>query len=253
MTAASPTPDWNLSALNVLRQSLYADHDIDDLGGKTGSGFGRGLRGVNAGALPVGRVKRSEVFALAAEPQINTYTVCAAALAWGGMNMRFHKRFFDLADEGWLQVADDIRAGAINRAEAYDALSDLRHRDKLFGVGPAYFTKLIYFLTPRARERVAPGYIMDQWAGCSINLLVGAEIVRMDVIRKWRRGEGEPHHTFIVSDANTGSQYESFCGAMDALSEELGLSPDETDRALLANGGKDKSDWRQYVIDNRAI
>lgn len=174
-------------------------------------------------------------------------------MAWGGMNMRFHHRFFELAEAGWLEVAKRVRKGSLCREAAYDAFADLRHDKKLYGVGPAYFTKLIYFLCPRDLGNVKQGYIMDQWAGCSVNLLLDEDVVRMDVMRVWKRGHPKPDYTFTVSDANTGKQYEAFCAAVDELGAMLGLCPDRIDRAMLANGGKKKSHWRRYVIDNRVL
>lgn len=244
---------WNQAGLAEFKRSLSDSLGVDDVGGKTWQVFGQGLKGVDLARLPDGQVKRSEVFALAADSGTNTATVCAAAMAWGGMNMRFHHKFFALAGEGWLKVAEGIRAGNLHRKVAYDAFSDLRHEDKLYGVGPAYFTKLIYFLTPRDREDVAHGYIMDQWAGCSINLLLDDEVVLMNVTRSWQRDAVKPQHTFTVSDANTGENYEVFCAAVDELRGMVGLCADAADRAMLANGGKKKSDWRQYVIDHRAL
>tara|TARA_E500000305_G_C4027731_1_gene242820 strand:- start:1681 stop:2415 length:735 start_codon:yes stop_codon:yes gene_type:complete len=243
----------NQEAFATFKQSLGDELSADDPGGKTGQIFCEGLQGVDGGRLANGLMKRSDVFALAADPDVNTITVCAAALAWGGMNMRFRDDFFKLADSGWLDIAERIRLGKMCRRRAYKNLARLRNERLLHGAGPAYFTKLIYFLLPRNGAAHPRGYIMDQWAGCSINLLLSKELVRMDVVRKWKPGSARPNHTFIVSDANTGDEYEQFCNAVDDLVLELNEDPDEIDRALVAKGGSDKSSWRRYVIENRAI
>ena len=222
---------------------------------KTGKVFGRDLDGVELDWLPDDKISRIEVFELAApknRKKVNTVTICAAAMAWGGMRENHKRMFFKLADEGWLKVADDIRAGSLNRKDAYNEFAKLRKDKKLKGVGPAYFTKLIYFLTPRDREDVAQGYIMDQWAGCSINLLLNKECVLMKAAPSRKKGIKEPQHDFTVSDANTSGNYENFCKAVDELREIVGLCPDRIDCALVSIGGRNKLEWRKYVIDNRA-
>lgn len=244
---------WQEDVLETFGDILLDGLGPDDLGGKSGQSFGQKLKGVVATRLPEGRIKRSKVFALAADASVNTITICAAAMAWGGMNERYSGKFFDLADQGWLAVAEMVRSGQLSRQDAYTEFSKLREADKLYGVGPAYFTKLIYFLTPRDGSQKANPFIMDQWAGCSINLFVNRELVKMDVTRSWGKGKQEPKLSYRVADANTSSHYEAFCAEADALCNHFGLSADEMDRALVANGGQKKSSWRKYVIKNRRV
>lgn len=247
-----PTRQWNEDALDVFKQSLSNIPD-DRQEGKYPKRFGKYLKGVDIGLLPDHQLNRAEVLKLTAKPDVNTATVCAAALAWGGMNTGkendHHIKLFDLADDGWLDVAEGIRAG-MDRKDAYNDFASLKQDGKLFGVGPAYFTKLIYFLTPRDRKDIAQGYIMDQWAGCSINMLLDNEGVVMDV---------RPN-AFTVSDGNTGENYEKFCAAVDELREIVDLGPDELDQAMSmdskvgkekAKGGEDEGNWREYVRDKR--
>jgi hypothetical protein len=102
--------------------------------------------------------------------------------------------------------------------------------NRLPGLGPAFFTKLIIFM-----RAIEDGYVMDQWVAKSINLLVGMNIVEM---------AGE-----TVSLKNTSEKYEQFCLAIDRLSETLGISPDATEQALFSIGGKRAGEWRKYVRD----
>jgi hypothetical protein len=249
----TPAAGWNPDALAAFKRGLADGLDADDVGGKKGQSFGQGLQGVAVEHLPTVRIKRSEVFALAANSGINTETVCAAAMAWGGMNQRFAARFFSLAGEGWLDVAERIRAGKLDRKAAYAELSRLRREGKLFGLGPAYFTKIIYFLTPRSDVQTDHPYIMDQWAGCSINLLLSRELVKMNVMRQWKSGNDRPELTFQVSEANSDADYDRFSTTVDALRAVCGLTPDQVDRAMIANGGRNKSSWRRYVVRNRTV
>ena len=243
---------WQIDAVKAFRRSL-SDELPNGEGGKNCKTFGQGLQGVDLSNLPDRSVSRQEVFDLAGNAAANTTTVCAAAMAWGGMNMGFSKPFFALAGEGWLAVADRIRNEGMDRKAAYEALNQLRHDGKLKGAGPAFFTKLIYFLTPQDQAGKAQPYIMDQWAGCSLNVLVGKELVKMNVSRSWAIGKGAPEASFHVSDVNDGADYEAFCDHMEALRKNLKLSVADFDRAIVAQGGRNKSSWRQYVIENRRV
>jgi hypothetical protein len=100
--------------------------------------------------------------------------------------------------------------------------------NRLPGLGPAFSTKLIFFM-----RAIEDGYVMDQWLAKSVNLLVGEKVVEM-------AGEA-------VSPKNTPENYENFCLAIDCLSETLGISPDATEQALFSIGGKKPGKWREYV------
>ena len=99
-----------------------------------------------------------------------------------------------------------------------------KKNDNLKGMGPAFFTKVIYFLTPRDKSERQTAYIMDQWAASSVNLLVGWNMVRMDVTRKspCRTRKSSMSQMALslactVSDNNTAVNYEAFCSAVDQL------------------------------------
>lgn len=254
-TTAPPALNWQNEALAVFKDSLDGRLDPEDVGGKYGQNFASGLPGVDAACLPAGQVRRSAIFSLASDTSVETVTIAAAVMAWGGMHMSFRNMLFASPDTRWLEVATRLRNGKIDRQEAYAQLRTLRAEGSLKGAGPAYFTKLIYFLTPRGRKKVAHGYIMDQWAGCSVNLLLGREVVLMNVSRSHqisKRGH-EVSSTFTVSDCNTKHNYEDFCRAIDVLAEKLRLSADQIDRALIANGGRKPSQWRKYLVQHRII
>ena len=42
---------------------------------------------VDSDKLPEGKIRRSEIFELAADGNVSIATVCVAAMAWGGMNL----------------------------------------------------------------------------------------------------------------------------------------------------------------------
>lgn len=246
-------PKWDANALAAFKLSVAAGLDPDDTGGKTWQVFSAGLRGVYANALPPGKLTRSAVLSLVSNDDVNIATVCAAIMAWGGMHMKCRDHLFSTPNKPWLDVAEQIRAGTLDRKQAYQELSELREEKSLKGAGPAYFTKLIYYLTPRDGKQRLPGYIMDQWAGCSINLLCGHEVVLMNVSKtwQWKSGKLMAVSSFTVSDKNTNDHYENFCQAADRLAKQFNLGTDQVDRALIGNGGKRPSPWREYVMDKR--
>ena len=125
---------WDEEALDVFKQSVNSDILKDINEGWKAKDFGRGLEGVDLAHLPDHQLSRAEVFEIVANQDINTVTVCSAVLAWGRMDRRFYKQFFKLAEDGWREVADGIRAGGLNRKDAYEAFANLRREKKLFGM-----------------------------------------------------------------------------------------------------------------------
>ncbi len=238
-----------------FRTSLEQDIDSlnpNDPSGKLAKEFGKDLSGVCINGWPKGKFRREQVFELAEEDpsNVNTATVCAAILAWGGMHDKHRKRLFELENKEWLEVACELRKGNLERTKAYDRFKKLRRHAKLRGMGPAFFTKLIYFLMPQKSARFKPGYIMDQWAGSSINLLTGEEIVLMDVQKPWdsNNGGSESKTKFTVSHENDGQNYEKFCEEVNWLAGHLGKCPSQIDRALVS---KRRKTWREYVRERR--
>ena len=239
--------------LRTFQECVRAKHDPDDGLTKRGQAFGEGLPNVDVNVLPEGHVSRSRVLELASSPEVNVNTVCAAVMAWGGMHNNHRNSLFKKSGTEWLGIAQAIRLGGIDRQTAYCLLTKLRSQGKLTGAGPAYFTKLIYFLMPRRDTTLKTGYIMDQWAGCSINLLVGREVVLMNVFKTWKRQADDPTPSFefTVADENTGDNYEEFCTAVDLLRESLDITPEQVDRELVSAGGQNPERWRRYVTKQR--
>jgi len=249
--------DFEGQHFKVLKDCAAQDaRSIDDVGGKYARRFAEGLPGVQADKLPDRMVSRSDVFRFAADMNLSTETVSAAVMAWGGMHMGHRNALFGSSDKSWVHVCDQIRLGEHDRRSAYEALAALQAQRKLPGLGPAYFTKLIYFFLPPSVRGQYPGYIMDQWASCSINLLAETDIVLMDQTAIWARrkanGSGlEKRWTYTVSNFNTARNYTRFCEIMDSVAQRLGLSPDQVDRLVLSDARPRPAKWRQYVIDQR--
>ncbi|MEP7172698.1 MAG: hypothetical protein ABI705_04320 [Aestuariivirga sp.] len=240
--------------LHAFGQSILANFDPNEPGGRNAREFAEGIPDVSINALPEGLMSRDGVRALAGNVDINTITICAAILAWGGMRYDHRDKLFSHQNANWVDVAEQIRQGRHSRQTAYELLANLQKNDDLPGMGPAYFTKLIYFLMPRdGTDRQLLGYIMDQWAGCSINLLFQSDIVLMDSSFNWVSGRHGLRQkvNFLVSNQNTSVRYNRFCTAIDVLSMHFKRDGDYIDRALIANGGREVAPWRNHVIARR--
>ena len=189
--------------------------------------------------LDVDRQGLKEMVALS---NVNTIDCCASVLAWGGMNRMHGSRLFKCKSD-WISLSEKIRSGAVSRSEAYDEFAGLRNSGQLSGMGPAYFTKLIFFLMPESTMR---GYIMDQWTARSVNLLSGKNLVRTKRYEVQVNGRLRTFET--VSDQNTSRDYENFCVYLEELSQHsaINVPPEDLEQCLFSNG-RGKGRWRTYV------
>lgn len=199
-------------------------------------------------------VNRSQLIAMRTNRAIPTLDLCIAILAWGGMHGSNRDHLFKRDVSHWLAAAERVRSGDLTRQQAFDAFASLNLAGTLVGMGPAYYTKLIYFLMPGDTDRPG-GYIMDQWLGCSVNLICGQEVVRMDSSISWvnnkRRAVQQVHSR--VSPLNTGYHYERFCQAVEMVARRLGAgwTADLAELALMSTGGKKPERWRAHVVRHR--
>lgn len=199
-------------------------------------------------------VNRSKLIAMQNDCAIPTLDLCIAILAWGGMHGSNRNHLFARDVSPWLDVAKRVRAGSLARQQAFDAFASLNLAGSLVGMGPAYYTKLIYFLMPRGGDH-SIGYIMDQWLGCSVNLICAQEVVRIDTSINWvsrNYGTIQQAHS-RVSPLNTGQHYERFCEAVELVAGKLGegWTGDKAELALMSAGGRNPEPWRNYVVSRR--
>ena len=108
-------------------------------------------------------------------------------------------------------------------------------------MGPAFFTKLIYFFGQKSDSR---GYIMDQWTALSANLLTGRKLVDMQIFKGGAR----------VSDDNSSDVYNDFCCFIEVLAQELNESSDQAEIRIFSMGGRreKKGKWRTYLNEQLA-
>jgi hypothetical protein len=201
---------------------------------KWGNGF------LREDGLPRIALNRHQLTKFCSEPG-NTDEACyIACMAWGGMRRNHGKTSWEMR-EVWKPIVAHLRTGATTRIEAYRDFNSA----KIVGLGPAYFTKLIFFLRPELK-----GYILDQWTAKSISILFKQRFIDIQGDNRKKR-----HH---VTRSNDAQIYDRYCSAVETLANELkkiagkeDASGDMVERMLFSLGGKSsKGAWRSYVIQH---
>ena len=219
--------NWDYQHLTELRSSTH--NQQGPIGAQVQS-WAQSVTGSTAKYpdLEQDRVSRVRLREICQSPSASLEVCFLSCMAWGGMNRR-HGRLAWASCGEWIKALAVLKSGGLTREAAYQSFADLRAHKKLPGVGPAYFTKLMYFLRPEGDS-----YIMDQWTGKSIQLLTGAPLPHMT-----RQG--------WITDANGGAEYEQYCQAVDSLATELHISGQEAEERIFSVGGKKPGEWRAYV------
>ncbi len=159
-----------------------------------------------------------------------------AICAWGGMRHGNARTAFSNYNNGWSAICEAVFQGNLSKGEAYEKFRERFVSRSLVGIGAAYFTKLIYFLSPEH-----DGYIMDQWTARSINALFlkpGGKIVDLN------------SQNLVDTRANDRASYEEFCSCMDKGARLLHI--DDTGRfeqLIFSHGGKRPGRWRKLIKD----
>lgn len=170
-----------------------------------------------------------------------------AIMAWGRQNRR-HGALAWASKNEWAATLREL-ASSDNRQEAYRRLYILRADGKLPGVGPAYYTKLLFFLCANGTA-----YIMDQWTAKSVRLLTGGEIPYLVPSTYQKK-----HRAFVCPHQNTDAVYESFCIVIDRLAVEVSkhlgaeVTGAEVEERLFSRGYPHIGAWRKYVIERTSV
>ena len=138
-------------------------------------------------------------------------------------------------------VANEIASG-ICRKKAYEKLAKFREDNPGCGMGPAFFTKLIFFL-----GKNHDGYIMDQWTSLSVNFLACKED---RPIVKLRPDPYQERAVHTVTDQNSPEVYEHFCLFIEHIASRLGVTDAaKVEEWLFSRGGRQPAPWRKHVRD----
>ncbi len=168
-------------------------------------------------------------------------------LAWGGMTVKNGKMAMETWGY-WKSICLDLISRNCDSFDAYHRFYELSlDRGKLAGMGPAYYTKLLFFLGGGAT------FIMDQWTGKSINLLFPSSECLIQF---------KGHY---ISEKNDIEVYRYFNRCLERLAEELGQSVANLEELLFSHSPNKKpkavdvdthlkvSAWRSYVMNNFVI
>lgn len=180
--------------------------------------------------LPSDRQNRQQLGRLIEGGALTDEEAYLAVMAWGGQH-RLHGQSAWSGFDRLQPIVNALRCGEMDRIAGYRAFYDLTtlERGRLIGLGPAYYTKLLFFLPSAER-----GPIMDQWTAKSMQLLVdrsGAEpIVSMS--------------NGYVTRHNDADVYERFCVFIEMLAERYSVSAGNAEELVFAGT---RQPWRDYV------
>ena len=188
----------------------------------------------NGETLSKKAITRHNLINISQNTNISDLHFTISVLAWGGIRRNHCVSLMQNWDK-WGKIIKRLRYEDISRVDAYDEFQFLRKKGVLPGMGPAYFTKLIFFA-----GQSHSGYIMDQWTGRSINLLTDRSLVNMIKLGNLQR----------VSDSNSSTVYEHFCLIIEELHAMYPVfnSPVTVEESLFSYGGKNRGEWRDYLI-----
>jgi len=184
--------------------------------------------------LPQNPLNRTQVREICSNMENDVLLGYICVMAWGGQSNRF-----GYAQQAWanLDLIDQrltqLRMQVLTHFEAYNLFTG---ENQIPGLGPAYITKLIYFFSPDPASRQTGFYIMDQWTGKSIDLLIGHWVVRM---------VGN-----AVANTNNYRNYQVFCENVDRIAQIMHIPGSQVEEMLFSKGGIHPWPWRQHVRDN---
>lgn len=225
---SAPSPAWVPKHWNVLQGLPYTAAGAV---GIAPSDWVRRLKltGVpNAGQLPQTPLDRAAVRQICRDPSHPVLFAYACAMAWGGQGLgptRTHARSAWAARAHLQPILEQLRNHPLNRVEAYE----LFLKGALIpGLGPSFWTKLLFFFAERADL-----YVMDQWVAKSVNLLVGRPLVPLV-------GGCPPRDT-------PSAVYNTYCEEIDRIAKHLGLSGSHAEEKMMSHGGRKPGAWRRHV------
>jgi hypothetical protein len=179
---------------------------------------------------------RKTLRAYCRQNDVSDLETLVAVMAWGGMSVR-NGRLALRAPRATMEVVRQIRHSILDRADDYDRFYRARREGSMIGIGPAYYTKLLFFIRPKPDS-----YILDQWTARSIHVLTGS--------REFPRVARLPGNQARVSDSITPQGYEKYCRIVDVIASHAGpmkWTGADVEERLFSEGGRAPKPWREYV------
>ena len=162
--------------------------------------------------------------------------------AWGGMRIH-HARKALLCIENYQEICKGLLCGELTPVEAYKEFFVADYSKELEGMGPAYYTKLIYFLGDQT------GLILDQWTGRSINILSKEPVINLDNFsgRKTVSKSNGPKHYTRYLEMVENLRLELNLQTLTQTEELIFSCSDQKGRRRLGEYHQNCSAWRKYV------
>lgn len=182
------------------------------------------------------RKKMKSAIAQALEKGCGIDSIIWSIFAWGRMKPANITNAQNSITE-LVNIVSDGLSRRPDRISLFDAYARASYNKRIPGVGPAYYTKIMYFLGNNN------SYIMDQWVAKSINLVTGQKVVTLT-------------SNGYVCTRNSSSQYGLFCEIIDSLSRSISnikstqISGDWVEESLFSQGGTNAHPWRRYVREH---
>ena len=183
----------------------------------------------NVRQLPNHQLDRLAVRAICTNPAEHVLYGYVCVMAWGGQGSGYGRQQVTMAWGASRTIAAHLtilRGGGLTRRDAYNLFCGA---GAIPGLGPSFFTKLLYFFTPKPMDC----YIMDPWTAKSVNLLTWTQIVMM------------PGDT--PSRINKGGNYQVFCEEIDEMARLVGCPGQEVEERLFSQGGRHPWPWRNHM------
>lgn len=200
--------------------------------------------------LPSTKLGRKDLRKLWLDPSVSIETCFLSTMAWGGMRYSHGPiawASFIKAGSALRKACEDVRAGVFkDRASEYSRFTAIKKARGAPRLGPAYFTKILFFGSPRQ-----DAYIMDQWTVRSIHLLSGQyQTPKLTKNATTKVATDTPPQALRlrVNDRNTASDYEAFCKAVEELAGLVGISPSDAEEQMFSSGGHSPHPWRAHVM-----
>lgn len=184
---------------------------------------GLGLSGVpQSKKLGRRQLTREQVRKICTLPQNHVLLGYVSAMAWGGQDRGLGSAAN--AKKAWAnrvqleQHLTTLRMGGLSRQAAYRLFVG---PSRIPGLGPSFFTKLLYFFSLNSPGGQQP-YIVDNVILRSVALLTG--------------------HPFGIKA--TAGGYQACCEEIDSIAVALGCTGEEAEERLFC---RKKGPWRNYV------
>jgi hypothetical protein len=189
--------------------------------------------------IPDVRMTRNDLSKYINEPTTTLLHTALAIVGWGGIFPINFQNFLQRGTNTLEAAIDEIRTKKHPRSVAYELVKSLKHGPSknwsLFGVAPAFYTKVVFFIT---RGTPNAGYIMDQFSARAVNYLFNNSDIYLN-------------ENGAVERNNSPAVYEQFCKRIEAIADDLkghGIhkTPEQVEYALF----NPNSEWREHLTQN---